>query len=292
MEDNKEQSVEVISEPKLETRFGFAIEEKPLPREIAKYCAIASGLSLLLIISMKSPEKEIEVSPQLTTPEASQINSNSDRQQFESYSVSQENERLKQNNKKPRNKIIVRLPGLQKIDRRKSSQVPPGSMIKAILVTGASNGPVRTEITEPLRIQGEILLPVGATLLGTGQSTEDRLMIRFTQVIFKDGSFDTIQAQAVDIEDKMVGLKGSRLGKYAFKYATAIGLNFVGGLTEGLQEREVLGQQVVTKTNAKNALLNGANKATIELANETMTGIKNSASEIQIPAGQNILIIF
>ncbi len=119
MEDNKEQNVEVTSEPKLETRFGFAIEEKSLPRAITKYCAIASGLSLLLIISMKSPKKEIEVSPQLTTPEASQINSNSDRQQFESYSASQERERLKQDSRKVRSNVIIRLPGLQKIDRKK-----------------------------------------------------------------------------------------------------------------------------------------------------------------------------
>lgn len=54
------------------------------------------------------------------------------------------------------------------------------------------------------------------------------------------------------MEDKTVGLKGSRVGKYAMKYATAIGLNFVGGMAEGLQDREVVGNgQVVTKPNTK-----------------------------------------
>jgi type IV secretory pathway VirB10-like protein len=136
------------------------------------------------------------------------------------------------------------------------------------------------------------LIPAGATLLGTGQSTEERLMIRFTQVVFKDGSFENIQAQAADAEDKIVGLRGSRVGKYAMKYATAVGLNFVGGMAEGLQDREVVGQQVVTKPNTKNALLNGASKATLEMANETMTDLKNSAPIIQIPASQEIFIIF
>ncbi len=93
-------------------------------------------------------------------------------------------------------------------------------------------------------------------------------------------------------QDKMVGLKGARLGKYALKYATAIGLNFVGGLTEGLQEREVLGQQVIAKANTKNALLNGASRATVEMAHETMNNIKNSVPEVQIPEGQTILVIF
>ena len=117
-------------------------------------------------------------------------------------------------------------------------------------------------------------------------------MVRFTQVVFKDGSFENIQAQAADAEDKTVGLRGSRVGKYAMKYATAIGLNFVGGMAEGLQDREVVGQQVVTKPTVQNALLNGTSKATLEMANETMTDLKNSAPIIQISAGQSIFVIF
>ncbi|MCB0368112.1 MAG: TrbI/VirB10 family protein [Bdellovibrionales bacterium] len=153
-------------------------------------------------------------------------------------------------------------------------------------------GSVSAEITKSLRLQGETLLPVGAVLLGTGQSSEERLFIRFNQVVFKNGSFENIQAQAADLEDKTVGLKGSRLGKYATKYAAAIGLNFVGGMAEGLQEREVVGQQVVTKPTTKNALLNGASRATLEMANESMTDLKNSAPIIHVEAGKEIYVIF
>lgn len=292
MENNNDVSVEQTKEPSLETRFGFNKEEKSFSQKTIKCCAIASGVSLILVLLIKTPEKEIPEDSSIPVPETPQMNSHMERENFESYSAAQENERLKQKNKKAQTTVIVRLPGLQKIDRKKITAIPPGNIIKARLVTGASNGPVRAEVTESLRTQGETVIPVGATLLGVGQSTEDRLMIQFNGVLFKDGTNETIQAQAADLEDKMLGLKGAKLGRYALKYATAIGLNFVGGLTEGLQEREVLGQQVVTKTNTKNALLNGASKATIEMAHETMNNIKNAVPEIQIPKGQDILVIF
>ena len=289
--ENKEQNVEITTEPKIESRFGFGKENKILSNNTIKYCAIATGVSLAVVFLMRSPDKDSQEGPGVKTPDASQVNSNSDRGAFDSYSASQEDSRMKEKNKS-RQSVIVKLPGLQKIDRRKAGQIPPGSLIKAILITGASNGTVKAETTEALRIQGETLIPAGATLIGTGQSTEERLMVRFTQVVFKDGSFENIQAQAADAEDKTVGLRGSRVGKYAMKYATAIGLNFVGGMAEGLQDREVVGQQVVTKPTVQNALLNGTSKATLEMANETMTDLKNSAPIIQISAGQSIFVIF
>ena len=291
MESN-ERSVEMATEPKIESRFGFGKENKTLSKQTIKYCAIGTGAALVVVFLLKSPEEPSNLGPGVKTPEVSQIGNSPSRETLENYSAVQESARLQEQNKKSRNKIIVKLPGLQKIDRRKAGQIPPGSLVKAVLITGASNGPVRAETMEALRIQGETLIPVGATLLGSGQTTEERLTVRFTQVVFKDGSFENIQAQAADIEDKTAGLKGSRVGKYALKYATAIGLNFVGGMAEGLQEKDVVGQQVVTKPTARNALLNGAGKATIEMANETMTDIKNSAPIIQIDSGKEIYIIF
>ncbi len=290
--ENKEQVVEITNEPKIESRFGFGKGNKVLSNRTIKYCSIATGVSLIVVFLIKSPDKDAQEGPGVKTPEASQVSSNSDRGMFETYSASQENNRLKKQSKKDRQSVIVKLPGLQKIDRHKAGQIPPGSLVKAVLITGASNGPIRAQTTEALRIQGETLIPAGATLLGSGQSTDERLMVRFNQIVFKDGSFENIQAQAADSEDKTVGLRGSRVGKYAMKYATAIGLNFVGGMAEGLQDREVVGQQVVTKPTAQNALLNGASKATLEMANETMTDLKNTAPIIQISAGQEIFVIF
>ena len=140
----------------------------------------------------------------------------------------------------------VKLPGLQKIDRKRTTPIPAGSMVKASLTTGASNGTVQALVKESLQIQGETVIPEEATLFGSGQSTEERLFIKFTKLVLKDGSSETIQAEAVDSGDKIAGLKGSKVGQYAIKYGAAIGLNFVGGMAEGLQDRDIVGQQIVT----------------------------------------------
>lgn len=288
--ENKEQGVELTSEPKFETRFGFSDERKILSSRAVKVCTIATTTALAVIFLMKSPEKISKEGPGINAPE--NIQAQSGRFTADSYSAVQENDRLKEKNKKQVSKTAVRLPGLQKIDRRHAGQIPPGSMIKAVLVTGASNGPVRVETKEALRIQGETLIPEGAVLLGAGQSTEERLIVRFNQVVFKDGSFENISAQAADAEDRTVGLRGSRVGRVALKYAAAIGLNFVSGMAEVLQDRDVVGQQAVAKPTAKNALLNGTSKATVEMANETMTDLRNNAPIIQIDAGKEIIVIF
>jgi len=289
MENN---SVEISKEPKVESRFGFGQNRNIFSKTAMKYGAAISFVGLVGLFLMKSPEPISAEKSQVRIPESSEVHSSLNSTEFKDYSALEESAKLQEKNKKQHVQSVVRLPGLQKIDRRQSGKIPPGSLIKAVLITGASNGLVRAEVTQALRVQSETFIPVGATLLGSGQSTEDRLMIRFNQVVYKDGSFENIQAQAADMEDQTVGLKGSRVGKYAMKYATAIGLNFIGGMAEGLQDREVVGQQVITKPDAKNALLNGTSKATYEMANETMTDLKNSAPIIQIPAGQEILVLF
>lgn len=290
--ENNEKSVEIATEPKIESRFGFGQKNKVLSSQTTKVCSIICGVSLVIVFLIKSPDQVTQEGPGVKTPEVSEVGSGADRDTLETYSAARENNRLNEQNKRRKKTVIVNLPGLQKIDRRHAGQIPPGSLIKAVLITGASNGPVRAETTEALRIQGETLIPAGATLLGVSGSTDERLMIKFTQVVFKDGSFENIQAQAADAEDKTVGLRGSKVGRYAMKYASAVGLNFVGGMAEVLQDREAVGQQVVTKPTAKNALLNGASKATLEMANETMTDLRNSAPIIQISAGQEIFVIF
>ena len=289
--DDKHNNVEMTSEPKLESRFGYGKDNKVLSKNAIKYGSITCGVCLVAVFLLKSPEVPLS-SSEIKTPEVSQINQANPNIELDSYSVTEESRQISENKKKSNYKQIVKFPGLQKIDRHQAGKIPPGSLVKAILATGASNGPVRAEITKALRLLGETLLPVGTVLLGTGQSSEERLFIRFNQVVFKNGSFENIQAQAADLEDKTVGLKGSRLGKYATKYAAAIGLNFVGGMAEGLQEREVVGQQVVAKPTTKNALLNGASRATLEMANESMTDLKNSAPIIHVEAGKEIYVIF
>ncbi len=288
-DENK--SVEITSEPKIESRFGFQSKEKGLPKQTVKILMIGAVLCLGSIMWMRAPEKPETSSSGVDAPETSQVGAQQ-AVSFETYSAQAEKDRITERNRKSLKRIVVKLPGLQKIDRTRASQIPPGSEVRAKLLTGASNGLVRAVLLESLRVQGENYLKAGETVVGHGQSTEDRLFIRFTHVVHKEGSVKAVQGQAVDTEDKTAGLPGSKFKRYALRYGTAVGLYFAGGMTEGMQERTIIGQQVVTNSDPKNALLNGASRAAVEMANDQMSNLRNQPAPISIPAGEEILIIF
>lgn len=185
-----------------------------------------------------------------------------------------------------------RFTGLERLDRVNNLSVPPGTLVKAKLTSGASNGPVRATLTESVRVDGDELLPSGALLVGTGSSTEDRLFIRFGQAVFNNGKSVKITAQACDKSDETVGLKGSKVGNEVLKLAAGIGLNFAGGVSEGLKESEVQGGVEVEKPTMKNALLNGASTASLEYARQSMSELRSRQPVIAVSNGTEICILF
>lgn len=287
-----ETSAAVVGEPSAKLQFGKGPSyrgQKSVSPKAAMICAAAGLLALVPILQISAPEKPAE-REEVPLPHATDL-AEVPPLQLESYSRARE-EAAPQGKSQVKRSLVVRYAGVQSINRPKATRIPPGSLVRAVLTTGASNGPVRAELKESLRIQGETLLPEGSALIGSGQSTEDRLYIRFGQVVYRDGSFEPVQAQAADSKDQIVGLKGSKVGRYAMKLGAAVGLNFVSGMAEGLQQKEAVGQQAVNKADARNALLNGASRASLELANETMSDFKNQAPVIEVPAGTEILVLF
>lgn len=185
-----------------------------------------------------------------------------------------------------------KLVGLEIISRpRNLSSIPPGSIMEAKLISGASNGMVRAEVSKPLEVNGEVIIPVGSYLVGGGSSSEERLFIRFTQVVFRDGSFGNLVAEACDLSDKIVGLKGSKIGNKSLQLAGSIGLGFLGGFSTALQDRE--GQQgtSITKASLKNALLNGTANTAFEESKNMMSDLKNRVPVIEVPEGTVICAI-
>ena len=290
--ENNVSSVQITTEPSISTRFGFQHDGARLPRHRIIFCICGTVACILVATMLQGPaQPALEEVREIKTPDASQLADSTNKIQMDAYSAQAENDSLKQKSKNKK-AIVVKLPGLQKFDRSGGRGVPPGMTLKAVLSNGASNGTVKAVVTESLYLQGETLVPEGAVLIGTGQSTEERLYIRFTTLVLRDGTTKNIQAQAVDSEDLIAGLKGSKIGRYAMKYGAAVGLNFAGGLAQGLQDKEVINQQAVTKTDTKNALLNGASRAAIEMANETMTSLRNQTPVIEVKAGKEIVIMF
>lgn len=55
--DGENKSVEIASEPKIESRFGFQSKEKGLPKQTVKILMIGAALSLGTIMWMRAPDK-------------------------------------------------------------------------------------------------------------------------------------------------------------------------------------------------------------------------------------------
>lgn len=190
------------------------------------------------------------------------------------------------------NKNVISYSGLQLVQRPNFGKIPAGTMVKAKFVTGASNGPLKAVLVETLYVNGEDIAPEGTTLIGNGNSNEDRLSVQFTKLVFKDGKSQLIQAQACDTSDQMIGVKGKKISKFATMLATSAVLNFLGGVAEGLQENQVQNGVAVKKNDLNNAALNGASKAAIDQSQEILSDIKNKKSIIQVESGKEFLVLF
>jgi type IV secretory pathway VirB10-like protein len=188
--------------------------------------------------------------------------------------------------------VPVKFSGPQVVSRPRNILIPPGSMVKAVLISGASDGPVKAEIKEPLMVGGETLLEVGTILMGTGRSGTDRLVIQFKKAVFRDGTSAPIDAEAADGDDKIPGIKGSRIGYRAAKLGASIGLEFVGGMSQALQDTQGQSGAVVTTPTVKNALLNGAARASIDQGQEMMNEYRNQKPVFEVSAGTVVYVLF
>ena len=188
---------------------------------------------------------------------------------------------------------VRRYSGPQVLSRpRNLKKIPPGTMGEAVLVTGASNGLVRAKLTSAISVGGATELEPGVLLVGQGSSSTDRLMVQFSQAVFRDGSMGDINAHACDMEDRIVGLQGSNVATKALNIVGSIGLGFVGGLAEGLQETQ--GQQgtVVRPPTLKNGLLNATSRTALEQSRNLMNDLQSKKPLIEVPSGKKICVIF
>ena len=169
--------------------------------------------------------------------------------------------------------------------------VPPGSMLKAKLISGGSNGTVKAKVTGPLIIDGDVLIEQGATLLGQGQSGQERLFVSFNKLIYPDGRYFDIQAAAHDISDKIMGLKGEKIGRNLLKLGAGVGLGFLAGFA-GAQDDSTAVDNGRNTNRLKNQLYRGASSATQEQSKEFLQAVKDSTSIIEVKEGTSVWIVF
>ncbi len=180
--------------------------------------------------------------------------------------------------------------GLKKVDRFGDLKIPPGTMIKAQLLSGASNGPVRARMLESIAIQGATLIEKGQILLGQGISSQERLFIKFSKLVFNDGNFIRISAEACDQSDSMPGLFGSNVRGVAMKWVGAASLGVLGGAALGMQNNQ--NQYTQQKPSTRDAMLNGVAVASLDQAKEIGRNIENTEPLIEVPAQTEFQVLF
>ena len=169
--------------------------------------------------------------------------------------------------------------------------IPPGAMIRARLTSGASNGTVKARVISSLSVDGDILVEQGATLLGQGQSGEERLFVGFNKLVYPDGRYFDIQGSAHDFKDKIMGLKGEKVGRNLLKFGAGLGLGFVSALTESAQE-PVANQPTSRDQRLKNGVYRGATNAASEQSREYLQSVKDSTAIIEVKEGTEIWVVF
>ena len=189
--------------------------------------------------------------------------------------------------------VRIKLSGPVVVARPNSGHIPSGAQSRAKFITGASNGLITAALIEPLVFNGEELAESGSLLIGQGSSNDERLMVQFSKLVFKGGGHITIQAQGLDLEDQLLGIKGKKISKYLKMMTSGAALNFLGGLSEGLQESQVSPNGTVTKkSDLKNAALNGASKAALEQSQQLLSELKDQKSTVEIESGKEFIILF
>jgi hypothetical protein len=176
------------------------------------------------------------------------------------------------------------------VSLRTTSEIPTGSVMSALLVSGATDGIVKARLTAPLNIDGETVFPEQSTLFGKGASGEERLFIEFSKVIFPSGEAYPIRAQAFEQTDKIQGLKGAVVGTRTKKMATAIAFGFLAGTADGMQESN--GSMFMNKEpTLREAALGGASKAALDQSQLYLDEMKKLPNVIEVKSGTEFIAI-
>lgn len=183
-------------------------------------------------------------------------------------------------------------PGPSLISRPGGNKVLPGTTVRAVLVTAATDGPVKAKLIEDVLVDGDVRIPAGSVLVGVGTSLESRVSIQFFKGVVNEREVFETSAVAIDSVDELVGLQASKLNSDSIKLGASIGLNFVGGVAEGLKERTGQNGASVENNSLSNALLNGTAHASLDHAKYMMEDLKNQKVSLRVESGTPIFIFF
>ena len=186
----------------------------------------------------------------------------------------------------------IKIEPIKPIRLSQVKEIPSGAEVMAYLSSGGSNGLVKAVLSENLKYDGDLLLKKGTTLIGKGNSSEDRLYIEFKKAVSPDKSALKVKAFAFDKGDRIMGLKGKKISDYAFRLAASAGLIFLGGVADGLREDDSSNPFEKRRPSVRDAALNGVSTATMETGKDMMNDLKSREARIEVASSTQVLVIF
>lgn len=191
---------------------------------------------------------------------------------------------------------INRYSGSQVIERKITMNIPPGTIVKAQLITNSVQGLAKAKLLEPIKNGSEELLPANSIIIGQASGSDDKLIIQFTKVLATNGRNYNISGVACDISDQSIGIKGKTFSKYALLMAADAGLNLISGLSQSLPDKakdSLLGKDADSSSNQmKKSLITDGTRSAIDGSQSFLNQYKNKKSTVEVDSGQEFFILF
>lgn len=187
--------------------------------------------------------------------------------------------------------------GASQLVRRSESgnngdKLPMGSTIAAKLVNSVlstdNNSPVIAEIPEAIDWKGGMLIPSGTRAIGQGvlDDATERLQVRFHTLVFPEGDQHSISAIAL-LGDGSSGIAGDFHSRTLKRQGGRFLGNFVGGLAQGMKDKEAKGQYGMTfePGSLKNGLLSGLASSSFDQAKSFADDTERLKPFLEVPSG-------
>ncbi len=144
------------------------------------------------------------------------------------------------------------------------------------------------------RLQGHMSLPQGSVLWGAPSypGHGPRVFIQFHKGVLPNGREIKISAMALDAKDFASGLMGHYHSGLVRRMGSTLGLGFVSGASEVLQEKEALGEgkTITTKPTLRNAFLGGVSGFVKKEGNLQLKTSSGQGPYITLKPGKELVV--
>lgn len=188
---------------------------------------------------------------------------------------------------------LVRRDGVGNGDKIPMGFSIPAKLVNAIL-SSDSNSPVIAEILEDVIWKNSVMVPAGSRAIGQASLNDDtqRVQARFQTLVFPEGDQHSVSALAL-MGDGSSGVAGNYNSRMWEKQGGRFLGNFVGGLADGMKDRNSTGGQfgiVMEPGSIKNGILNGLAASSFDQAKVYADSTQNLKAYLGVPAGTTFLL--